>query len=127
MEAYWVKTPVLGLFLLLTSRQVFPQALPLHVDGRDLKDPSGKVVLLRGINHHGFLDVPDGSWDAPGAPLYSGMGSWNPAVVKQTLHQFRQLGFNVVRFHTVIDWWKNDVQTYQDSYRNVTYPNRTGR
>ncbi len=117
-----MKTLVLGLFLLLTSRQVFPQALPLHVDGRDLKDPSGKVVLLRGINHHGFLDVPDGSWDAPGAPLYSGMGSWNPAVVKQTLHQFRQLGFNVVRFHTVIDWWKNDVQTYQDSYRNVTYP-----
>ncbi len=97
-------------------------AQTLHVDGPNLKDPSGKIVILRGINHHGFLDVPDGGWDPEGAPLYSGMGQWNPDVVKRTLDQFHRLGFNVVRFHTIVNWWKTDPITYQDPYRNVTYP-----
>ena len=32
------------------------------------------------------------------------------------------MGFNVVRFHTVVDWWKSDPRTYKDPYRDVTYP-----
>lgn len=94
---------------------------PLHVEGKFLKDPSGRVVVLRGVNHHGFLDVPDGAWDPPGAPLYSGMGRWAPGTIQETLAEFRRLGFNVVRFHTVVEWWKKDPSAYRDPYRNVTY------
>ena len=47
---------------------------PLHVEGAQLKDSTGKTVILRGVNHHGFVDVPDGAWDPPGKPLFSGMG-----------------------------------------------------
>ena len=97
-------------------------APPLHVEGAQLKDSAGKTVILRGVNHHGFVDVPDGAWDPPGKPLFSGMGHWDPPVVKGTLDEYRKSGFNVVRFHTVIDWWKNNPQTYQDRWRTVRYP-----
>ncbi len=131
MISYWAKKSVSLLFLvcLFASALLAPagrtqslQAPLLRAEGPFLKDPSGKKVILRGINHHGFLDVPDGAWDPPGAPLYSGMGNWNPDVVKKTLRQYHQLGFNVVRFHTVVDWWKNNPKTYRDPYRSVAYP-----
>jgi aryl-phospho-beta-D-glucosidase BglC (GH1 family) len=102
-----------------------PQSFPisrLHVEGPFLKDSMGQTIILRGINHHGFLDVPDGAWDPPGAPLYSGMGNWNPDVVQQELRRYHQMGFNVVRFHTIVDWWKSNPENYQDYYRKVTYP-----
>jgi hypothetical protein len=96
-------------------------AVPLHVEGVQLKDSSGKVVVPRGVNQPGFVDVPDGAWDAPGQPLYSGMGHWNPELVKATLAEYRRLGFNVVRFHAVIDWWKRNPQEYRDRWRAVRY------
>ncbi|AWN74939.1 TPA: glycoside hydrolase family 5 protein [Legionella anisa] len=99
----------------------FAQTLPLHVDGSLLRDSNGQTIILQGINHHGFLDVPDGAWDPPGWPLYSGMGHWNPEVVKEILDSYQKLGFNVVRLHTVVDWWKNNPVTYKDPYREVTY------
>ena len=94
----------------------------LHVDGARLKDARGNTVLLRGVNHHGFVDVPDGGWDAPGQPLFSGMGHWDPAVVKGTLGDYHRLGFNVVRFHTIVEWWKENPRSYKDPWRSVTYP-----
>jgi len=97
-------------------------ALPLHTDGAQIEDSVGRVIVLRGVNHHGFLDVPDGAWDAPGQALYSGMGHWDPLVVKATLDEYRKLGFNVVRFHTVVDWWKQNPQTFTDPWRSVRYP-----
>jgi aryl-phospho-beta-D-glucosidase BglC (GH1 family) len=97
-------------------------ATALQVEGAQLKDASAQMIVLRGVNHHGFVDVPDGAWEAPGKPLYSGMGHWEPAVVKQTLDEYRKLGFNVVRFHTIVEWWKKNPQTYKDPWRSVTYP-----
>jgi aryl-phospho-beta-D-glucosidase BglC (GH1 family) len=68
------------------------------------------------------LDIPDGAWDPPGQPLYSGMGHWNPHVVKEALENYHRMGFNVIRFHTVVEWWKTNPITYQDPFREVTYP-----
>jgi len=96
-------------------------ATALHVDGAKLKDATGKTILLRGINHHGFVDAPDGAWDAPGKPLFSGIGHWDPAVIKGALEEYRQLGFNVLRFHTVVEWWKENPRSYQDPWRSLTY------
>ena len=97
-------------------------ALALHVDGAQLKDAGGKTILLRGVNQHGLVDVPDGGWDAPGKALFSGMGHWDPGVIQATLDEYQRLGFNVVRFHTVIEWWKENPGTYKDRWRSVTYP-----
>lgn len=117
------------LFLLIplgcagTKGRPAPGRIPsLHVEGKFLKDALGNPVVLRGVNYHRFVDVPDGGWDAPGAPLYSGMGKWDPEVVRETLEGYRRYGFNAVRFHTVVDWWKKNPSTYRDPYREVKYP-----
>ena len=91
------------------------------MEGAKIKDATGKAILVRGINHHGFVDVPDGAWDAPGKPLFSGIGHWDPAVIKGVLEEYRRLGFNVLRFHTVVEWWKENPQSYKDPWRSVTY------
>ncbi len=119
---FLIQVVFIGTLLLAAAGKTQSLSLPpLHVEGPFLKDPSGHTVILRGVNHHGFLDVPDGAWDPSGAPLYSGMGHWNPEVVQQTLQGYHQLGFNVLRFHTVVDWWRTNPQTYEDQYRKVTY------
>ena len=128
---------LLGFFVLTSvgcsndSRQTAPEAdgtgpdvvAPLlRVVDNHLEDPAGRTVVLRGVNQHGFLDVPDGAWDALGEPLYSGMGKWRPEVVQATLDGYRALGFNVVRLHTIVEFWKTNPQSYRDPYRDVTYP-----
>jgi hypothetical protein len=135
---------VAGLFCLTAtfaepamSAAEFASAPALPVDGAQLKDPAGNTIVLHGVNHHGFVDVPDGAWDAPGKPLYSGMGHWDPAVVKGTLDDYRKHGFNVVRFHTIVDWWKKNPQSYKDPWQSDEQldhgmlhrgiPNQTGR
>ena len=117
----WTPGVVAGASAVLPTWAAVP-ALPLHVDGRHLHDSSGEIVVLRGVNQHGFLDVPDGSWDAPDEELYAGMGQWRPEVIQGTLDEYYELGFNVVRFHTIVEWWKNNPQAYSDPYRDVTYP-----
>ena len=77
--------------------------------------------MLRGVNHSGFVDVPDGAWDAPGQPLYSGIGRWDPEVVRQRLDEYHQLRFNALRLHTVVQWWKDNPRSYRDPWRSVTY------
>jgi hypothetical protein len=49
-------------------------AIALHTEGAQIRDSTGRSILLRGVNHHRFIDVPDGAWDPPGKPLYFGMG-----------------------------------------------------
>ena len=102
------------------SEQRFP--LRLHTEGRDLRDASGKAVVLRGVNKPGFVDVPDGWWNLPGSSLYSGLGAWDPAAVKANLDEIQRWGCNVVRFHTCAQWWKDNPETFQDQWRSVAYP-----
>ena len=97
---------LLPIFILSLAASVQATALPIHVEGRLIKDSAGRTVVLRGVNHHGFLDVPDGAWDAPGEPLYTGMGRWRPEVVQGTLDDLAAKGFNVIRLHTVVEWCK---------------------
>jgi len=93
----------------------------LHTEGRWLKDATGKTVVLRGVNKPGYVDVPDGWWNKPGGSLFSGIGTWNPAAVGANLDEMRKWG-NVIRFHTCIQWWKDNPSNYRDQYRDVNYP-----
>ena len=94
----------------------------LRVEGRHLKDPSGRAVILRGVNKPGFVDCPDGWWNRPGDTLYAGIGRWDPEAVKANLKELKKWGCNVVRFHTCVQYWKDNPETFRDQYRDVTYP-----
>jgi len=109
---------VAGVFAVSAGQAQLPK---LHVEGRHLKDAQGKVVVLRGVNKPGFVDCPDGWWNLPGGSLYSGIGVWRPQAVEANLDEVRRWGCNVIRFHTCIQWLKEDPKTFRDQWRNVAY------
>jgi len=113
----WIFNLALGLSAFGTA-----QEMALHVDGAQLKNAEGQAVRLRGINHSGFVDAPDGAWDLPGKPLFSGLGHWSPEAIKAALDSYQQLGFNVIRLHTIVEWWKTNATHYEDAWRVVDYP-----
>jgi aryl-phospho-beta-D-glucosidase BglC (GH1 family) len=116
---------ILGIVFAVAFRAGGPaEAAPpsrLHADGRHLKDAEGKGVVLRGVNKPGFVDCPDGWWNAPGGSLYSGIGVWSPKAVEANLDEVRRWGCNLIRFHTCIQWWKENPTTFRDPWRSVTY------
>lgn len=91
----------------------------LHVDGRYLKDAWNRTVVLRGVNKGGFVDSPNGWWNPEGGGIYSGFGVWNPDAVKYNLDKMKEWGLNVLRMHTVIEWWINDTSNYRQHIKDV--------
>lgn len=94
---------------------------PLHVDGKYLKDDLGSVIYLRGCGKIHWDDDPTGWWWPQGGAWYQNYLTWDPNAVRYQLQQMKSWGMNVVRFHTVADWWIQDnvtVGSYVGSYRN---------
>lgn len=73
---------------------------PLHVDGKYIKNETGDVVVLRGVNKVEFADDPDGIWMSNTA--------WNDDNVKEELDEIATWGANVVRYHLNVEDWKYD-------------------
>lgn len=75
--------------------------LPLHVDGKYIKNYYNQTVILRGVNKVEFADDPDGIW----------MGStmWTDSNVKAELDIMKSWGVNVVDFHISIELTKYDI------------------
>jgi endoglucanase len=72
----------------------------LHVDGNKIKDISGNVVFLRGV------DRPEGS-DSDGS--WMGNTFWNDANARTELSIIKSWGANVIRQHISVDLWVNDA------------------
>jgi aryl-phospho-beta-D-glucosidase BglC (GH1 family) len=101
--------------------QVHAMTSPLHVDGADIKDASGRTVILRGVNWWRYLYTPDGDWGPERwAPMLR--SEWNPDAVKAQLDELHHLGFNVVRLHTLVDWWKQNPDSRWMLWHTVKYP-----
>lgn len=94
---------------------------PLHVDGNQIRDAQGRPVILRGINHYQYVNSLDGSW---GPERWNDLlrAEWNPDEIKAQLDEYHRLGFNVLRFHTLVDWWKRNPDSRWMLWHNVTYP-----
>lgn len=95
--------------------------LPLHVDGSEIKDAQGRPVILRGINHYQYVNSLDGTW---GPERWNDLlrAEWNPDEIKSQLDEYHRLGFNVLRFHTLVDWWKRNPDSRWMLWHTVTYP-----
>lgn len=90
--------------------------LPLHVEGRYIKNNLGQTIYLRGV-HGGsgagdFANDCTGMWTpAGGRTGYDGVGIWNETAVRTHLQAMRDWGFNVLAVFINIDWWIHNKST----------------
>ena len=97
-------SPVIALLftnLTISSSGKIVSVLPLHVEGRYIKNSLNQTVLLRGVNKVEFADDPDGTW----------MGStlWTDENVEAELDAMKSWGVNTVRCHFSVELWKYDI------------------
>jgi len=104
--------------VLIKSSGTIATTLPLHVEGRYIKDSLGRTVLLRGVNQAGMLDDPNGWWNPEGGTIYSGLGNWNPEAVEYNFDRMKSWGINVVRLLLTVEWWKNDEANYRQHIKD---------
>lgn len=98
--------------VLIQSSGRIALTLPLHVEGRYIKDLSGNTVVLRGINKHGFENYPEGSWQtSEGSYLY---GVWNDGVVADNLDAMKSWGMNTVRSYSTAEFWVENTGNHRD-------------
>jgi hypothetical protein len=122
MKKYAVKTLSVIIIILITSvaiSAILPlaraaQILPLHSEGKYLKNSSGNVVTLRGVNKGLFLV------DATGG--FSWVGNWDATAMRADVDRMVSYGFNCVRVLVNMDWWYTDpVMTWNGPIANQHY------
>jgi hypothetical protein len=88
-------------YVTIKSMGTITTILPLHVDGRYIKDSLGNIIMLRGVNKATFEDDPDGIW----------MGStyWSDDNVKAELDAMKTWGINIVDLHIAVELWKYNI------------------
>ncbi len=77
--------------------------LPLHTEGKLIKDSSGNTIYLRGLQKVELADDPDGTWN--------GNALWSDANVQAELDQMKSWGANTIRCIQSVDNWKYDLST----------------
>jgi len=98
------------------SGKIGPSTLPLHVEGRYIKDSNGSTIVLRGVNDGGWVDTPNGGFTANGHVWGQDHWTWNPGSITDELDRLHSLGINCIRSIIVCDWWVNNYQNYRDHY-----------
>jgi len=86
------------------------QTRPLHTEGRYIKNDLGQTVILRGFNKQDFVDTSSGMWTQVGGNIEDGAYYWDPVAVRQHMQHWRDFWkMNVVRFHSHVQWWKQNT------------------
>lgn len=90
--------------------------LPLHVEGRYIKNSLNQTVYLRGINRpSGFTASCTGNWFEDGDWVWGqAYTQWTEKGLRQRLQQIKDCSFNVVRLIFFIEWWVNNSTTNLD-------------
>lgn len=93
--------------IIKSSGTIITAALPLHIEGRYIKNSLGQIVILKGVTKHGFEDSPEGVWDPPD---YEKTYTWEE-LVKANLDAIKSWGLNTIRLHNAIDFWIDNPMT----------------
>lgn len=115
---------VVALLLIVLPRLPLQTTLlPLHADGRWLKDSSGNIIVLTGVNKATFLDSTTGWWVSEGASsIYDGLTTWSEAAVRAHLQVMKEWRVNLLRMHINVEWFqKNSATTLGDQATNKPY------
>lgn len=92
-------------------------ALPLHIEGKYIKNSINQTIYLRGVNRpSGFTSSCTGSWFRDGDWAYGySYTHWDETGLRQRLAQMKALGFNVIRCIMFIEWWVKNSTTNLDN------------
>ena len=113
--------------IIIRSSGIIATILPLHVEGRCIKDSFNNTITLRGVNQAGFLDDPNGWWNPEGGTIYSGVGVWNPDAVKYNLDGMKDWGSNVLRLPVTVEWWIENTSDYRQHIKDtITWAGERG-
>jgi hypothetical protein len=101
---------------IITCSGTIAWVLPLHTEGRYIKDENGRTVQLYGVTKHGFEDFPQGSWmTKDGGILW---GTWDPQVVADNLDAMKSWGCNIVRIYATVEFWINN-ETHRQCIKDL--------
>lgn len=87
--------------IIIRTSGIIATILPLHVEGRYIKNSLNQTVILRGVNKPEMVDDPDGIW--------MGQQHWTDENVKAELDAMKGWGINVIRCHISVELWKYDI------------------
>ena len=138
LQMKYFSTPALIVCLILLGAAfslVLPQtgmatALPLHVSGSEIVNPSNQVVVLRGIGRVGDLQSASGMWSGPGTYVATWDQMWQPIrsnveLIDATFSCYQQFWHvNMIRMLIPVNWyWQNTIVPAQQDPGN--YPTYT--
>ncbi|MHA1834036.1 MAG: glycoside hydrolase family 5 protein [Candidatus Baldrarchaeia archaeon] len=124
-----VYSPILILFALIGALGLYPAfsltnsviigssgkittILPLHVEGKYIKNSLGQTVYLRGINKHSFEGSPRGDWQAfDGSVVWD---TWDESIVAANLDAMKSWGINTVRSYACAEFWINNTEGHRE-------------
>jgi hypothetical protein len=86
---------------------------PLHVEGRYIKDSSGQIITLTGVDYSRFIDGPTGDWILPNGQVE--WATWDPNAAGENLDAMKLWGCNVVRTLATTEWWVDNVNNFQSN------------
>jgi aryl-phospho-beta-D-glucosidase BglC (GH1 family) len=93
--------PLTDKITIRSSGIIISPILPLHVEGRYIKNFLNQTILLRGVNKVEFCDDPDGIW--------MGNTKWSDENVIAELDAMKTWGINVIRCHFSVELWKYNI------------------
>ena len=91
--------------------------LPLHVEGRYIKNSLGQIVYLRGINKHGFEGSPYGDWQTPSGSIV--WSTFDPTIVAANLDAMKSWGMNTVRCYSCAEFWINNTGGHREVVKQL--------
>jgi len=82
----------------------------LHVEGNQIKDENGQLIILRGVNkpQHAYSVV--GNWAKVGGDYISGNRDFDINDVRVHLQAMKARGCNLMRLFISLKWWKEPDQ-----------------
>jgi hypothetical protein len=91
--------------VILSSTGTISNTLPLHTDGKYIKNSQNDTVYLRGVWVGAFADTSTGWWG-------TGAFTWDEAALRTTLTDLKQnWGINCINFFVWGDWWLQNRAT----------------
>ena len=96
------------------------KALPLHIEGRYIKDSLGRNVILRGVNERtSFMADRNGWWTPEGSDPSSGCHVWDLDAIRYNLDKSKELGMNVWRMGVNPIWLDQGDEVYWEHLHTI--------